>query len=60
MGIVPARQLRVVIAVSIDRPLRGSHFGGAVAGPPFVDIAGQTMRLLDVAPDKSDAPKGGV
>ncbi|WP_250535733.1 penicillin-binding protein 2 [Caballeronia sp. AZ10_KS36] len=53
VGIVPAKHPRVVIAVSIDRPRRGSHFGGAVAGPPFVDIAGQTMRLLDVAPDQN-------
>ncbi|EKS71782.1 MULTISPECIES: peptidoglycan D,D-transpeptidase FtsI family protein [Caballeronia] len=52
VGIVPAKAPRVVIAVSIDRPLRGSHFGGAVAGPPFVDIAEQTMRLLDVTPDQ--------
>jgi cell division protein FtsI (penicillin-binding protein 3) len=63
VGIVPAKAPRVVIAVSIDRPLRGSHFGGAVAGPPFVDIAEQTMHLLDIAPDKNEskAPiKGGV
>jgi len=53
VGIVPAQHPRVVIAVSIDRPRRGSHFGGAVAGPPFVDIAGQTMRLLDVVPDQN-------
>ncbi len=59
VGIVPAKQPRVVIAESIDRPLRGSHFGGAVAGPPFVDIATQTMRALDIPPDKS-APAGGV
>lgn len=52
VGIVPAKAPRVVIAVSIDRPQRGSHFGGAVAGPPFVDIATQTMHLLDVRPDK--------
>ncbi|WP_250479581.1 MULTISPECIES: penicillin-binding protein 2 [unclassified Caballeronia] len=52
VGIVPAKAPRVVIAVSIDRPLRGSHFGGVVAGPPFVDIAEQTMRLLDVTPDQ--------
>ncbi|GJH17496.1 penicillin-binding protein 2 [Caballeronia novacaledonica] len=57
IGIVPAEQPRVVIAVSIDRPMRGSHFGGAVAGPPFVSIATQAMQTLNVAPDKSDARK---
>ncbi|SAL87687.1 peptidoglycan synthetase FtsI [Caballeronia arvi] len=58
VGIVPAKIPRVVIAASIDRPLRGSHFGGAVAGPPFVDIAEQTMQLLNVTPDRSDAGAG--
>lgn len=52
VGIIPARRPRVIIAVSIDRPRRGSHFGGAVAGPAFVDIAAQTMQLLNVPPDR--------
>lgn len=52
VGIIPARAPRVIIAVSIDRPRKGSHFGGAVAGPAFVSIASQTMRLLNVPPDK--------
>ncbi|WP_434667106.1 penicillin-binding protein 2 [Paraburkholderia sp. A3BS-1L] len=56
VGIIPARRPRVVIAVSIDRPRRGSHFGGAVAGPAFVDIATQTMQLLNVSPDKPFTP----
>jgi cell division protein FtsI (penicillin-binding protein 3) len=51
VGIVPARHPRVVIAVSIDRPRQGSHFGGAVAGPAFSDIAARTMNLLGVTPD---------
>ncbi|WP_255727893.1 penicillin-binding transpeptidase domain-containing protein [Caballeronia sp. PC1] len=60
IGIVPAKRPRVVIAVSIDRPLHGSHFGGAVAGPPFVTIATQAMQVLNVAPDKSTGKKAGV
>jgi cell division protein FtsI (penicillin-binding protein 3) len=42
---------RVVIAVSIDRPRRGSHFGGAVSGPVFSAIAARTMSILNVMPD---------
>ncbi|WP_371884375.1 peptidoglycan D,D-transpeptidase FtsI family protein [Caballeronia sp. S22] len=57
IGIVPAKRPRVVIAVSIDRPMRGSHFGGAVAGPPFVAIATQAMQTLNVAPDKTSETK---
>ncbi|WP_250481063.1 penicillin-binding protein 2 [Caballeronia sp. GAOx1] len=60
IGIVPAKRPRVVIAVSIDRPLHGSHFGSAVAGPPFVTIATQAMQVLNVAPDKSTGKKAGV
>jgi cell division protein FtsI (penicillin-binding protein 3) len=51
VGIVPARHPKVVIAVSIDRPRQGSHFGGSVAGPAFSDIAARTMSLLGVTPD---------
>jgi cell division protein FtsI (penicillin-binding protein 3) len=52
VGIIPASRPRAIIAVSIDNPRKGSHFGGAVAGPVFVAIASQTMQLLNVAPDK--------
>ncbi|WP_083615393.1 peptidoglycan D,D-transpeptidase FtsI family protein [Paraburkholderia sp. SOS3] len=51
VGMVPADAPRVVIAVSIDRPRRGSHFGGAVSGPVFSAIAARTMRILNVMPD---------
>lgn len=57
IGILPAGRPRVIIAVSIDHPRRGSHFGGAVAGPPFARIAAETMYLLNVAPDKPVADK---
>ena len=53
VGIIPARKPRVIIAVSIDRTRRGSHFGGAVAGPAFVVIATETMHLLNVSPDQA-------
>lgn len=52
VGIIPAEHSRVIIAVSVDNPRKGSQFGGAVAGPAFVDIATQTMQLLSVPPDK--------
>ena len=51
VGIVPARAPRVVIAVSIDRPRKGSHFGGAVSGPAFAYIAERTMQILNVSPN---------
>lgn len=51
VGIIPAQAPRVIIAVSIDRPQKGSHFGGAVSGPAFAQIAAETMRILNVMPD---------
>lgn len=51
VGIMPAQHPKVVIAVSIDRPRHGSHFGGAVAGPVFSDIGSRIMSLLGVTPD---------
>jgi cell division protein FtsI (penicillin-binding protein 3) len=51
VGVVPAQHPRVIIAVSIDRPRKGSHFGGAVAGPVFSEVATKTMSLLGVMPD---------
>ncbi|WP_374121837.1 penicillin-binding transpeptidase domain-containing protein [Paraburkholderia phenoliruptrix] len=56
VGIIPAESPKVVIAVSIDRPRRGSRFGGAAAGPAFSDIAAQTMNLLGVTPDRPGLP----
>ncbi|HVW52603.1 MAG TPA: penicillin-binding protein 2 [Trinickia sp.] len=55
VGIVPASAPRVIIAVSIDRPSKGSHFGGAVSGPTFADIAARTMRILNVSPNELTA-----
>ena len=42
---------RIIVAVSVDEPSSGSHYGGAVAGPVFSAIAGGTLRALNVQPD---------
>jgi len=41
----------VVVAVSVDEPTVGSHFGGQVSGPVFSGIVGDTLRALNVPPD---------
>ncbi|MCA8462095.1 MULTISPECIES: peptidoglycan D,D-transpeptidase FtsI family protein [Burkholderia cepacia complex] len=51
VGMIPAQAPRVIIAVSIDRPRKGSHFGGAVSGPVFSRIGYDVMRILNVVPD---------
>ncbi|WP_027794420.1 peptidoglycan D,D-transpeptidase FtsI family protein [Paraburkholderia acidipaludis] len=51
VGMAPMPNPRIVVAVSIDEPTAGSHFGGAVSGPVFAGIAGDTLRTLNVPPD---------
>ena len=52
VGIVPADNPRVIIAVMIDEP-HGVHYGGVVAAPVFKEIAEATLRYLGVPPSTS-------
>jgi cell division protein FtsI (penicillin-binding protein 3) len=49
VGIVPADNPRLVVAVMIDEP-QGIHYGGVVAAPAFKAIAESALRYLGVAP----------
>ena len=51
VGMAPMTQPRVVVAVMIDQPSTGGHFGGDVAAPVFSQVVQQTLRLLNVPPD---------
>ena len=51
VGISPINKPRVIVAVMIDEPTGGSHFGGAVAGPVFSQVVAQSLRLMNVTPD---------
>jgi cell division protein FtsI (penicillin-binding protein 3) len=51
VGFAPASDPRIVIAVMIDEPGAGAHYGGQVAAPVFAQIAGASLRTLQVAPD---------
>lgn len=51
IGLAPMSNPRVIVAVSVDEPSAGSHYGGTVAGPAFVAITGGTLRALNVRPD---------
>ena len=51
VGMGPMPNPRIVVAVSVDEPTAGSHFGGQVSGPVFSAIAGDTLRSLNVPPD---------
>jgi cell division protein FtsI (penicillin-binding protein 3) len=50
VGVVPARNPRLVVMVMVDEP-RGTIWGGVVAAPAFAQIAQFDLQYLEVAPD---------
>jgi len=53
VGVVPAKDPRLVILVSVDEP-RLAIWGGVVAAPAFSKIARFGLQYLEVAPDADD------
>jgi cell division protein FtsI (penicillin-binding protein 3) len=51
VGIAPMSSPRFVIAVMVDEPSAGTHYGGAVAAPVFSRIASGVLRAQGIAPD---------
>lgn len=56
VGFAPASNPRIIVAVMIDEPTAGQHFGGAVAAPVFARIVEGTLRSMGVVPDAQIAP----
>lgn len=52
VGFAPVSDPRLVVAVMIDEPTSGAHYGGDVAGPVFSRVMGGALRTLGVAPDQ--------
>jgi len=53
VGIVPLSAPRFVIAVMIDEPTQGGHYGGQVAAPTFAKTAENALRAMNVPPDST-------
>ena len=51
VGLAPISHPRIVVAVMVDEPGAGLHYGGDVAAPVFSQVVSQTLPLLGVAPD---------
>ena len=51
VGFAPASDPRLIVAVMIDEPSNGKHFGGDVAAPVFAQVMAGSLRTLGVAPD---------
>jgi cell division protein FtsI (penicillin-binding protein 3) len=55
-GLAPIDQPRLAIAVVIDDPSDGDHFGAKVAGPVFARIASEALRYLGVPGEPATCP----
>jgi len=51
IGLAPASDPRLIIAVMIDEPRGNAHYGGVVAGPVFAQVMAASLRQLGVSPD---------
>ena len=51
IGVIPADDPVIAIAISIDTPTVGWAYGGVVAAPAFAEIAEESMKILGVAPN---------
>jgi len=51
VGLIPATNPRIIMAIMIDEPTVGSHFGGAVAAPVFSNVMTGVMKILNVPQD---------
>ena len=57
VGLAPIEAPRIIVAVMIDEPSNGRHFGGDVAAPVFSQTVQQTLRLMGVKPDMAVKPQ---
>jgi cell division protein FtsI (penicillin-binding protein 3) len=53
IGIAPMSDPRLIVAVMLDEPNAGEHYGGVVAGPVFANVVANALRAMDVAPDST-------
>ena len=51
VGLAPMSDPRLIVAVMIDEPGSGQHYGGDVAGPVFANIMSGSLRTLGVPQD---------
>ncbi|CAH1207226.1 peptidoglycan DD-transpeptidase FtsI [Candidatus Nitrotoga sp. BS] len=51
VGLAPATNPRLVVAVMINEPNNGQYYGGLVAAPVFSNVMGAALRLLNVPND---------
>jgi len=55
IGFAPADDPQIVVAVTLQRPVKG-YFGGAVAGPVFHDVMTYALQELRIPPTGTASP----
>ena len=56
VGMAPASNPRLIIAVMVDEPSVADYYGGAVAAPAFSAVMAGALRMLGVPPDAPLTP----
>lgn len=54
VGVAPATNPQIAIAVTIDNPKGEKYGGGAVAAPIFSNVAANALQVMGITPDKLD------
>ncbi len=57
VGIAPARDPKLVVAVVVENPRSGDYYGNAVAGPVFNKIMKFALQTMKIPPTGGKAPK---
>ena len=57
VGMVPASNPRLIMAIMVDEPSKGQHFGGTVAAPVFSTVMAGALRMLAIP---QDAPNDNI
>jgi cell division protein FtsI (penicillin-binding protein 3) len=53
VGFAPVSNPRIIVAIMVDEPSNGVHYGGQVAAPVFAAVTAGALRALNVAPDSA-------
>jgi cell division protein FtsI (penicillin-binding protein 3) len=55
IGMAPADDPELIVAVTLQRPIKG-HYGGSLAGPVFKQIMSYALQKLQIPPTGTKAP----
>ncbi len=57
IGIAPGDRPQLVVAVNVQNPRKGGHFGAIVAGPVFYQVMKDALATLQIPPDGATPAK---